>query len=218
MQRAIRMLCAIAVSLGVAGVGRADEGKGTITGEVITKSPKLKGGVVVHLEKVAGTFRPGRPVTMDQKGMRFQPHVLAVLKGTTVVFKNSDAVRHNVFTPDGDKYNLGTWGQGESKAHAFNDLGLYHQLCNVHPEMGAIVFVAENPYFAVSGADGKFEIAGVPPGTYTLKAWSEKSKAPITQQVTVKVGDNKVEVGVAGDAPSGPQPDKFGASRGGKGW
>ncbi|MBA3454886.1 MAG: hypothetical protein H0T42_17490, partial [Deltaproteobacteria bacterium] len=46
------------------------------------------------------------------------------------------------------------------------------------------------------------------------RAWSEKSKAPITQDITIKVGNNAVTVGVTGDAPAGPAPDKFGGKRG----
>jgi hypothetical protein len=187
MQSATRFGFGLALVLLLAPSLQADEGKGTISGEVITKSPKLKPGVVVHLDKVPGAFRPGRPATMDQKGMKFVPHVLAVLKGGTVVFKNSDAVRHNVFTPDGDKYNLGTWGQGESKPHTFSELGVFHQLCNVHPEMGAVIVVLDNPYFAVTGDDGKFQIENVPPGSYTLKTWSEKG-GETSRQVTVAAG------------------------------
>jgi hypothetical protein len=119
--------------------------------------------------------------------MRFIPHVVALLKGGTVVFNNSDAVRHNVFTPDGEKYNLGTWGQGETKSYTFKSVGVYHQLCNVHPEMLGFVVVLDNPYFAVSGDDGKFEIKNVPPGTYTLKTWSEKLPET-SRQVTVTAG------------------------------
>lgn len=167
----------------------ADEAKGAdIVGDVATRSPKHRAGVVVHLEKVPGTFRPpARPVEMDQKGMKFVPHVLAVMKGTTVRFVNSDSVRHNVFSPDGEKYNLGTWGQGESKTYTFKTPGIYHQLCNVHPEMGAVILVLDNPYFAVTGDDGKFTIENVPPGAYTLRAWSEKGPE-VTKQVTVAAG------------------------------
>ena len=161
---------------------------GTISGQVATKVPKQRVGVVVYLDKVAGSFRPpARPVTMDQQGMKFVPHVLAVQKGQTVLFANHDAVRHNIFSPDGDKYNLGTWGQGESKPHTFSSVGVYHQLCNVHPEMGGVIVVLDNPYFAVTGDDGTFQIPNVPPGKYTLKTWSEKLPEH-SQQITVTAG------------------------------
>ncbi len=182
------IFAAALLTLVPSGAARADGATGSISGEVVARPAKKSAGVVVWLDKVPGSFRPpARPVNIDQKGMAFVPHVLAVQKGATVVFKNSDAVRHNVFTPDGDKYNLGTWGQGESKSHVFNTTGVFHQLCNVHPEMGAVIVVLDNPYFAVTDADGKFTIAGVPPGTYTVKTWSEKLPES-THTVTVTAG------------------------------
>jgi plastocyanin len=166
----------------------AADATATIAGQVTASSPKQRANVVVFLDKVPGSFRPpARPVTIDQKGMKFVPHVLAVQKGQTVLFTNHDNVRHNIFTPDGDKYNLGTWGQGESKPHTFNAVGVYRQLCNVHPEMGAAIVVLENPYFAVTGDDGKFTIPNVPPGKYTVKTWAEKLPET-SHEVTVAAG------------------------------
>jgi plastocyanin len=165
----------------------ADAGS-EINGQVTTPSPKQRANVVVYLEKVPGSFRPpARPVSIDQKGMKFIPHVLAVQKGQTVLFTNHDNVRHNIFSPDGDKYNLGTWGMGESKPHTFTATGIYHQLCNVHPEMGAVIMVLDNPFFAVTGDDGKFSIPNVPPGKYTLKTWGEKLPDS-SREVTVATG------------------------------
>lgn len=178
----------LAVVLGaVPSLARA-QGGGSIAGEVTARSPKARVGVVIHLDNVSGSFRPpSKPEKMDQSHMTFVPHILAVQKGTTVVFHNSDAVSHNVFSPDGEKYNLGTWGKDQSTTHTFNTVGVYHQLCNVHPEMGAVILVLANPYFAVTGPDGKFQIANVPPGTYTLKTWSEKG-GETSRQVTVAAG------------------------------
>jgi plastocyanin len=179
---------AVAVTLAFPAPARAAEPTGTITGQVSTKAPKLRAGVVVFLDKVPGSFRPpARPVVMDQQGMKFAPHILAVQKGQTVLFNNHDAVRHNIFSPDNEKYNLGTWGQGESKPHTFGTVGVYHQLCNVHPEMGAVIVVLENPFFGVTGEDGTFQIPNVPPGKYTLKTWSEKLPER-SETVTVTAG------------------------------
>ena len=187
----IRTAQSIAIGALVLAATTAFADGGTISGEVAGRTPKGRIGVVVHLEGVPGTFRPpAKPTAIDQKGMTFIPHVVAVQKGGTVVFHNSDALRHNVFTPDGDKYNLGTWGMGESKPHTFTATGIYHQLCNVHPEMGGIIMVLDNPFFAVTGDDGKFTIPNVPPGKYTIKTWGEK------------LPDTSHEVAVASGAPA----------------
>jgi plastocyanin len=184
----IRTAQSIAIGALVLAATTAFADGGSISGEVAGRTPKGRIGVVVHLEGVPGTFRPpAKPTAIDQKGMTFIPHVVAVQKGGTVVFHNSDALRHNVFTPDGDKYNLGTWGQGETKAHTFNTAGLFRQLCNVHPEMSAFIHVFDNPFFAVTGGDGKFTIDNIPPGTYTLKTWSEKG-GETSRSVTVAAG------------------------------
>jgi plastocyanin len=160
---------------------------GTITG-TIDAAPKKKVGVVLYLSSVKGSFRPpARPVLVDQKSMTFVPHIIAVQKGGAVLFHNSDSVRHNVFTPDGDKFDMGSWGQGESKLHFFPTTGVFHLLCNVHPEMGAVVVVVDNPYFSVSDATGKFQISNVPAGSYTMKVWSEKGDET-SQQVVVPAG------------------------------
>jgi plastocyanin len=161
---------------------------GSISGEVITRSPKHRANVIVNLEKVPGSFAPpSRPAEITQKGIQFVPRALAILKGTTVNFLNEDPVAHNVFSPDHEKYNLGGWAKGEVKSRTFSSSGVYHQLCNVHPEMGAVIAVFDNPFFAVTGADGKFEIRGVPPGTYAIHAWGEKF-SDSSQQVTVPAG------------------------------
>lgn len=176
-------------------VHAADPASGTIAGEVTAPSPKLRAGVVVYLEKVSGPFRPSaEPALLDQAGMKFIPRVLPVLRGSTVAFRNSDPVRHNVFTPDAEKYNLGSWPTGESRTHVFAKSGVYRQLCNVHPEMEAFIIVLDNPFFSVTDDQGRFKLQDVPPGSYTLKTWSEKlavGTAPITveagQQAAAKI-------------------------------
>jgi Polysaccharide lyase family 4, domain II/Copper binding proteins, plastocyanin/azurin family len=131
-------------------------------------------------------------VVIDQRKMNFAPRVTVVLQGTTVDFLNSDSVGHNVYWPSvgGNKklaHNLGTWPKGEKKSFQFTYTGAASLLCNVHPEMSAFLVVAPTPYFAVTDSDGSYEIKDVPPGTYTLKTWSEDGKVT-TQSVTVASG------------------------------
>ena len=124
---------------------------------------------------------------MDQKNMTFVPHVLPILEGTTVDFLNSDALLHNVFSPDAcaDRFNLGTWPQGQVKSFTFKKECFAALLCKVHPEMEGFVAALPTPYFAVTAADGSYHIKDVPDGAYTVKVWHPKLKAA-TKAVTVK--------------------------------
>jgi plastocyanin len=167
-------------------------GEGSITGTVTATGLSSNANAVVWVEKVPGTFKaPAQPVTMDQVRMQFVPHVLPVVVGTTVRYLNSDPTAHNVFSPDYEKYNLGTWPQGKSKNYTFKACAkfpcAYTQLCRVHPEMEGFVIVLPNPYFAVSTKDGHFDIKDVPPGQYTVAVWHEKLKAK-PKPVTVEAG------------------------------
>jgi len=154
---------------------------GDIHGKVACKGVRNSADAVVYVDRIAGkTFPPPTAhAKVDQKGMQFIPHVQPVLIGTTVDFLNSDAVLHNVFSPDAcaEKFNLGTWPQGQSKSYAFKKECMAVLLCNVHPEMEAFVAAVPTPYFAVTAADGSYHIKDVPDGSYTVKVWHPRLKA-----------------------------------------
>jgi plastocyanin len=153
---------------------------GSITGKVTATGQRSNAEAVVYVDQIPGkTFpAPSEPAEMDQTDLTFSPHVLPVLVGTTVDFHNSDSVAHNVFTVDqcADMFDLGTWPQGESRSHTFDQPCAAVILCNVHPEMEAYVVAVPTPYFAVTGADGSYTIDGVPDGSYTVKAWHSGMK------------------------------------------
>ena len=171
---------------------------GNIVGKVKAPGMKNSANAVVYTEKVGGKSFPvpQEHALMDQKGLKFEPHVLPVLAGTTVDFLNSDDVLHNVFSPDAcaGKVNLGTWPKGQKRSYTFKDPGCQAVLlCNVHPEMEAFVVVCETPYYAVTSPDGSYEIKNVPAGKYTLKIWHEKDKGqPVAVEVPEK-GDAKID-------------------------
>lgn len=180
-----RSIC-MAVLLLVTATAATAVGTGSITGKVTATPDKYLKDTVVYLKEVPGRYAP-KTVTMDQKGMEFRPHILTVTAGDTVKFLNSDGVDHNVYSPDSDAYNLGIFPKGQSRDHAFTKPGVYTQLCSIHPEMLAYVFVGQNPYAAAVNKDGTFKIDNVPAGTYQLAVWNLKLKADETP-VTVVAG------------------------------
>jgi plastocyanin len=161
---------------------------GDLHGKLSCKGAKDCADAVVYVGPIAGkTFpAPKEHVTVDQKNMVFVPRVLPVLVGTTVDFLNSDAVLHNVYTPAAcaDKFNLGTWPQGQTKSYTFAKECVAELLCKVHPEMQGFIVAVPTPYFAAVKADGSYKIADVPDGTYTVKVWHPKLK-PSEKSVTV---------------------------------
>lgn len=162
---------------------------GEVSGTVTARGARNSANVVVFVEQAEGPFpAPSEHARMDQKGLKFNPHVLPVLVGTTVDYLNSDNVMHNVFTSSeaAEKFNLGTWPQGEFRPFTFKKQGTAVMLCNVHPEMEAWVVVLQNPYFALTNESGAYTIKNVPAGTYTLKLWHEKLKKYEPQTVEVQ--------------------------------
>ncbi len=159
---------------------------GSVAGKVDVTPAKYTAETVVYLKGVKGTAAP-RSHAMDQKTMSFVPHVLAIARGDTVKFLNHDGVAHNVYSPDGDAYNLGTFKSNEERDHTFEQEGAYTQLCSIHPEMLGFIFVAPSPYAAVPDAKGHYAIKDVPPGSYQLAVWNSHLKAP-DRPVTVQAG------------------------------
>ena len=115
------------------------------------------------------------PVAIDQKGCRYAPHVVGAMVGQQIRFTNSDPTMHNVHmlpTVGGNQasdISQGPNAQPESRVFSQPEL-MIPVRCNNHPWMQAFINVVANPFFAVSDADGHFEIKGLPPGTYTVVA------------------------------------------------
>jgi plastocyanin len=195
----IRRAAPVAILLSallVAGIAQAADVKGKVSA-VGLKSAE---NIAVYIDTVPGKKfdPPVQHVPVDQRNLKFTPHTIIILRGTTVDFLNSDQVAHNVFWPsiNGDKrlrHNLTVVSPSQKKSFQFNDLGTAQTLCNFHPDMVAYVVVVPTPYFALTGNDGTFTIQNVPPGTYTLKTWSEDGK-PTTQTITVTDATTNVEL------------------------
>ena len=185
---ALGCLSAVVMAAGV--LESSVDATGTIQGQVRCRAVRDCAGAVVYVESVPGqTFAPGPDVVIDQVGLTFIPHVLPIVKGTTVAFPNSDEVRHNVFSASAAKrFNLGTYSKGVIRHMVFDTSGVVELLCNVHAEMSAYVVVTDTPYFALTDPSGTYVLENVPVGTFPVVAWREELKEHV-QQVTVLDGE-----------------------------
>jgi len=172
---------------------------GDLHGRIACKGVRDSADAVVYIAAIPGkTFPPpAAHAKIDQLNLVFTPRVLPILVGTTVDFQNSDAVLHNVFSPDtcADKFNLGTWPKGQSKSFVFKHECAATLLCKVHPEMEAFVVAVPTPYYAVTKADGTYHIADVPDGAYTVKVWHPKLKA--TEKAVKVAGATQADFEIA---------------------
>ena len=108
---------------------------------------------------------------LDQKGCQYQPKMLGVLEGQSIEIVNSDPTLHNIHGFGKQEFNIGMPRQDGRIERKFKKAEVLVQVkCDVHPWMEAHIGVVEHPFFAVSGADGTFEIKDVPVGRYTLEA------------------------------------------------
>ncbi len=149
--------------------------------------------VVVTIEVTDAKVKvPEAPIVLDQKKCAFEPHVMIVPAGATIDFKNSDATGHNVhvFPLKNDGFNQ-TVGAGSKYTAKFEKADKIQIKCDLHPWMNSWLIVTDSPYTAVTDADGKFSIAGLPPGEWKVTLWHEKLGKTSS---TVKVGaDGKVD-------------------------
>lgn len=136
---------------------------------------------------------PATPVTLDQNGCMYVPHVQGIMVGQTYRILNSDGILHNIHAlpkvnATFNKPMPAALKEAETKFTKPEDV--FPIKCDVHPWMHAYIGVFSHPFFATTGKDGKFTISGLPPGTYTITAWHERLG---TQTATVTVGANETK-------------------------
>jgi plastocyanin len=170
--------------------------KGTNMAETIVDDGGKLANVFVYVKDGLGdrTFAvPKEPVTIDQQGCKYHPHVLGVMTGQNIEIKNDDPTTHNIHpTPQDNR----EWNESQppqsapiEKSFAREEIMLPVK-CNQHPWMRMFVNVTKSPFYAVTGPDGKFEIKGLPPGDYTI-AFVQEKLGEQDMKVTLAAKDSK---------------------------
>jgi len=133
--------------------------------------------------------KPEANVTFDQKGCQYEPHVLAFPAGSEVHVVNSDGILHNIHTYSSKNpaFNMAQPKFKKMITVKEDQPELVKVTCDAHGWMKGYWFVAANPYYAVTDANGHYEIKDVPPGDYTVQVWQEKLGTS-DQKVIVKAG------------------------------
>lgn len=185
--------------------GGTIKGKVTYTGEVPvrkiipTKDQQVCGGMreepqvhmgadngvadaVVYLrdiQKGKGWDKPKKTPTLNNHRCNFEPHVQVIPEGMNVAILNSDPVLHNThgFLIKATVFNVAMPKQGMRVERPLKRPGIVRVECDAHGWMLAWIYVADNPYYALTGKDGSFIITNVPPGDYTMIVWQEYTGA-----------------------------------------
>lgn len=151
--------------------------------------------VFVHVKEGLGdqTFAtPSEPVTLDQQGCMYHPHVFGVQTGQTLKILNSDPMLHNIHAlpEDNRPFNFGMPTAGQERDETFRVPEVMVRIkCDVHPWMLAWAGVTDHPFYSTSDETGAFNIQNLPAGDYVIEAWHEEYGTQ-TQNVTVGDGES----------------------------
>jgi hypothetical protein len=170
---------------------KINAGKRVVDEIVVTSADGGLANAFVSLQgKFAATPAPAAPVTIDQRSCMYVPRMVVARVGQTLQVRNSDPLLHNVHTlsTKGNDFNIGQPMAGMVYDYRLKSEEIVLRLrCDVHRWMAAYIGVVSHPFAAATASGGGFEIANVPPGTYTIRAWHERY-GEVSQPVTVKAG------------------------------
>lgn len=127
---------------------------------------------------------------IDQIDKEYAPHVTAVFAGTAINFPNSDRVRHHVYSFSPAKsFEIPLYKGMPPSPIVFEQSGVVTLGCNIHDWMKAYVLVLDTPHFAVTGADGRAILTGLPAGDYSFEVWHPKlSGEPASTREQLSLG------------------------------
>jgi len=164
---------------------------------LVLGSGNTMANIMVYVSKglpAGKTFpAPQTPVTLNQDGCVYKPHVMGIVAGQQYKIVNSDGILHNIHTLPkvNTAFNRGQPATVKEMTTNFPKAeDVFQVKCDVHPWMSAYIGVFTHPFFSVTATDGKFTISGLDPGTYEITAWHERLGV---QKATVTVAANETK-------------------------
>lgn len=154
----------------------------------VARDGGIKNAVVAITDISRGeALKPAPDVKFDQRGCEYVPHVAAFPAGSTVEIINSDGILHSIHTESviNPVIDMAQPGFKKTIRVTIEQPEEIKVTCDAHNWMLGWWYVTANPYYAITGANGRYSITNVPPGTYTVQVWQEKL-GTLTQKVTVK--------------------------------
>lgn len=146
---------------------------------------------LVPLDPGSPTPAPVTGGTIVQSDEQYTPFVSAVTVGSAVSFPNEDRIQHHLYSVSKAKrFEKPLYAPGATESVVFDQPGVVALGCNIHDWMIAYLLVVGTPHYAKSGADGRAELTGVPPGRYRLEVWHPRLAQPLTRELAVSPGVN----------------------------
>lgn len=178
---------------------------------------------VITLAGPAGRAPGAAQAVMDQRAKAYLPHVLAVRTGTAVSFPNSDNIRHQVYSfSPAKRFELRLYEGTPTSPVVFDKPGVVVLGCNIHDWMLGYIYVTDDPWFAVTDAEGNARFSDLPAGAYQITAWHPQSAEQQPQpqgelQIDASASHRTYTLAITplpADTPQAPAPSAFGQAFG----
>lgn len=139
----------------------------------------VSGAIVTFMntseESAASTY------SIDQKNYKFEPQVLLIKKGDTVLFPNNDSVRHHVYSFSSPKvFEINLYKGSDGGSIVFDNPGLIVLGCNIHDSMIGYIYISDNHVTKITNSQGEATIS-VPPSENVF-VWHQKLNVDVTKK------------------------------------
>jgi plastocyanin len=153
----------------------------------------------VILKDQATVSEKSGPSVMDQIDKQFSPHVLVVEKGQQVTFPNSDQIRHHVYSfSKPNDFEIKLYSGNQAEPVRFEHPGIAVLGCNIHDQMVAYIYIADQEITGITDTQGRVHFEGVTPLNETalqVTVWHSRLSSSKTERSVQTLGSEQLSEG-----------------------